>query len=337
MILAAGFGSRVKELTHWRAKPALEVGTIPIIFLLLDKLYEAGIKDVFVNTHYRAQSLISLLESYDKPLRIHTLFESEILGTAGGLRNAMNKRGIKPRPLILLHGDIFCDIELKPLLNLNNFCTLVVAKNHMIEEYVRPVIVDRRGYITQLGSFYSQAGGVDEGFFTGIHVFSKEALELVMQSSAPDLVKEIYPQWLKDGRRINGCLVDCQYDDLGNIGRLFDANMAAFSSRAVLSMLKESGRFAEHQAGSLVGKNVSIPACVELTPPFIIGDDVTIAPGAKVGPRAILGHHVQVGEGTLVSNSVVLRGTKVGSLQKLNWCIALFGSRVQVGVDHQKT
>jgi ADP-glucose pyrophosphorylase len=59
LILAGGRGSRLRELTNWRAKPSLPFGgKFRIIDFVLSNCVNSGIRRIGICTQYKAQSLI---------------------------------------------------------------------------------------------------------------------------------------------------------------------------------------------------------------------------------------------------------------------------------------
>lgn len=330
MILAAGYGQRLKDLTYWQAKPGLELGGIPIIFTLLDMFYRAQIKDVLINLHYRAQSLAKLLRHYDKPLRLHLVFEPTLLGTGGGLFNALSKMGVRRQPLVLMHGDIFCDIDLKPLLRMEQFLSLVLIKNKMIEEYKKSVEIDRHNNIVTLGRFYQNGQPSDAGFFSGIHIFSEDAVAKFMSEGPQDLVKEVYPSWMRQGQNIHGHMIEGDYDDLGSPERIFSSNMAIFSSQRMQQFLNISERFEIESRHKFMGKNIEVPNGATICPPVIIADDVQIGEKATIGPFAILGKQAKVLSNAKIEHSVVMANTCIQKGEILQKMLALQGARIKI-------
>ncbi len=93
MMFAAGFGTRMKDLTRDRPKPMIEVAGRPLIDHTLTMVRAAGIERVVANLHYKPEMLEQHLLARD----VATLTESpEILETGGGLRNALPLLGEGP-------------------------------------------------------------------------------------------------------------------------------------------------------------------------------------------------------------------------------------------------
>ena len=57
LILAAGFGSRMGELTEKIPKPLLRVNQKPLISYALDLVQQISFETIYVNTHYQAETL----------------------------------------------------------------------------------------------------------------------------------------------------------------------------------------------------------------------------------------------------------------------------------------
>ena len=101
MVFAAGFGTRMRHLTEKTPKPLVPVLGKPMIDHTLDILSDAGITDVFVNTHYFATPLEQHLSTKGNITAIRE--GPEILETGGGLKNALPQIG--PDPVYTLNCD----------------------------------------------------------------------------------------------------------------------------------------------------------------------------------------------------------------------------------------
>ncbi|AEI37092.1 MAG: nucleotidyltransferase family protein [Zymomonas mobilis subsp. pomaceae] len=90
IILAAGFGKRMRPLTATRPKPLVEVGGKPLIDHALSHLKESGIKHVIVNTHYMSDQLEAHLAHSAKDFDLQISREKEQpLETGGGIKQAL--------------------------------------------------------------------------------------------------------------------------------------------------------------------------------------------------------------------------------------------------------
>ncbi|MDZ7587682.1 MAG: nucleotidyltransferase family protein [Parasphingorhabdus sp.] len=89
MVMAAGLGKRMRPLTATRPKPLVRVAGKPMIDHCLDKLKDAGVETVVVNTHYLPDALEAHLRAVKYPFEIRISDERKLLlETGGGLVKA---------------------------------------------------------------------------------------------------------------------------------------------------------------------------------------------------------------------------------------------------------
>lgn len=91
-ILAAGFGKRLRPYTDTIPKPMVPMGGRPIIDQVIDRLEDAGVKDVTINLHYRGDVLESHLSTRRTPRLVFSR-ERDLLDTGGGIRQALHTLG----------------------------------------------------------------------------------------------------------------------------------------------------------------------------------------------------------------------------------------------------
>jgi MurNAc alpha-1-phosphate uridylyltransferase len=95
MVLAAGFGQRLRPLTDTVPKPLVRVAGVPIIDTVLDRLADAGIEEAVVNLHHLGHLIEAHLAGRTRPA-IRFSRESQILETGGGIRQALPLLGDEP-------------------------------------------------------------------------------------------------------------------------------------------------------------------------------------------------------------------------------------------------
>jgi len=103
MVLAAGYGTRLKPLTERMPKPLVPVAGKPMIEYTLDKLVAYGIEEVIVNVSHRKEQLVDYLSAF-KCLSFKISEEAEPLETGGGLKRALPFLGNDP--LFTINSDI---------------------------------------------------------------------------------------------------------------------------------------------------------------------------------------------------------------------------------------
>ena len=76
MVLAAGFGERMKPLTEKMPKPLVPVDGKPLLDHVLDRLADAGVERAVVNVHYLADQIEKHVTGRKTPDRKSTRLNS---------------------------------------------------------------------------------------------------------------------------------------------------------------------------------------------------------------------------------------------------------------------
>jgi MurNAc alpha-1-phosphate uridylyltransferase len=95
MVLAAGYGTRLKPLTDRMPKPLVPVAGKPMIEYALDKLRAYGIQEIIINVSHLKEQLTAYLSTVND-LTIKISEEAEPLETGGGLKKALPLLGHEP-------------------------------------------------------------------------------------------------------------------------------------------------------------------------------------------------------------------------------------------------
>ena len=89
LILAAGLGSRMEDLTNDIPKPLLKINNKTLISYALDIATKLPLSNIYVNTHYQADKLSQyLIKEYPHIIISH---ENLILGTGGGIKKVQKQ------------------------------------------------------------------------------------------------------------------------------------------------------------------------------------------------------------------------------------------------------
>ncbi|MBF0191861.1 MAG: nucleotidyltransferase family protein [Magnetococcales bacterium] len=115
MILAAGYGKRLRPLTDTVPKPLVDMGGRPLLDHTLSRVATLGIRRVVINVHHLAEQIIAHVEdgaAYG--LDVIWSQEAVLLETGGGVCQALGLLG--EEPFLAINGDVVWDIDLQPLI-----------------------------------------------------------------------------------------------------------------------------------------------------------------------------------------------------------------------------
>lgn len=285
MILAAGFGTRLRPLTDELPKPLVWVGDRPALGHVAARLVAAGIDEIVVNTHHRATAFSAeLLARVPGQIVIST--EAEILGTGGGVANAAGLLG--GGDVVVWNGDILVDLDVGALLAAHRFpggagasageagkrgesaeraagagtsgrdggrgATIAVARRAKGEGTVG------RGQDGRVVRLRGEVFGEEEvgGDFLGIYVLG-EALRRRLPVPGCLVGDGLLP-WLRDGGTVATFVVDAVWDDIGSVASYLRANARWLAATGKPAFVGEGASVAAgvDVTGSVIGAGATV-------------------------------------------------------------------------------
>lgn len=190
LILAAGLGTRLGDLTSDRPKALVELAGRTMLEHQLQHLSAAGFDSFVINIHHFAPKVKAFLEEHDNfGLDIRLSDESDLLlDTGGGIRKAMRLFD-NEQPVLVHNVDIFSSVDLKALysghIESGADSTLLVAQRSTSRYLYFDTDGMLRGWSNEkTGQVRSPYPDFDKSQFTpcafqGIHVLSQTLLPLL--------------------------------------------------------------------------------------------------------------------------------------------------------------
>lgn len=219
ILLAAGFGARMRPLSRDLPKPLMPIWGVPAIEHTLAMVRRWGVRDVVVNAHHQAGALLAhLRQRRTDGLRISVSYEAEILGTGGALRKA--RWFAADEPFWIVNTDIAADVPCAPLLrDFRRHDPLAVL--WLTDTGPRTVEV-QCGRIRTLQS--AQAGGAPCLTFTGVHLASARLFDYVADT-AFSAVTDAYARAMHAGETVRGVTIpDSFWADVGTPERYIEVH-----------------------------------------------------------------------------------------------------------------
>ncbi|OQX04571.1 MAG: hypothetical protein BWK76_28565 [Desulfobulbaceae bacterium A2] len=208
MILAAGFGTRLKPYSTLRPKPLFPVLNRPLLARIIDRLLAVGCDPVVVNAHHLPEQIAELLRHYPRVLLQR---EQEILGTGGGLRRALPL--LRNEPLLVVNGDIVHDIDLAGLWQRHRATGAQVTL--ALHDYPQHNKVAVQGERVLNFTADSGVAGTQLLAFTGVQVVEPRVLERIPAAGFFHVI-DLYETLAQEGEGVRGQRVDgCRWWDMG--------------------------------------------------------------------------------------------------------------------------
>jgi NDP-sugar pyrophosphorylase family protein len=209
MILAAGFGSRLRPLTDRIPKPLIDVGGHPLIAYSLALLRAAGIGEVVINLHHLGDQIRAALGDQAYGVRIIYSPEDPILDTGGAIRRA--ERWLAGDRFVLLNSDMLIDLDLPPLFAWHaahgGLATMVLRRDAEASRY-GIIEIDAAHRIRRfLGTPAAVPQPLTPYMFTGVHVFEPRVFDYLEHGSFSS-TRQTYPRMLAAGEPLFGYVFD---------------------------------------------------------------------------------------------------------------------------------
>ncbi|MFH2060680.1 MAG: nucleotidyltransferase family protein [Pseudomonadota bacterium] len=118
LLLAAGLGTRLLPLTKKIPKCLVPINGRPLLGYWFDLLFEADIEKVLVNLHYLPEKVKTFIRESQYQHRIKTVFENQLLGTAGTL--LANKSFFQGQAVLLVHADNYSMFDVREFMAAHN-------------------------------------------------------------------------------------------------------------------------------------------------------------------------------------------------------------------------
>jgi len=211
VVMAGGFGQRLRPLTLNTPKPLLTIGDKPVIERTIEHLESSGVRRVSVTTHYHAEKIMDHLgDGSAFGVDVQYTHEEEPLGTAGALAGFQGSE----EPLLVINGDILTDINFRAMhaFHKEHDSDLTVA----VRKYEIPVPF---GVIEADGARVSSL--VEKPTLThfinaGIYLLEPQVLERIKSGEKMDMT-DLIDRLLEAGRTVTSFPVHEYWLDIGQL------------------------------------------------------------------------------------------------------------------------
>ena len=214
-LLAAGVGSRLRPITDVTPKCMLVIDDRPLLDIWLDAFDRAGVDEVLVNLHHLPDVVRRHVAAHTGPPAVRTVFEPELLGSAGTL--AANRRWVDGEELFLAcNADNLTDFDLRSLIDAHRehgtVATLTVF--HSPDPSAGGVVeTDATGQVIGFAEKPSQP--VSDLTNAGMYAFHPRVLDEIDATPPNDIGYDLLPRLVSRARAV---LVEGYFRDIGTVG-----------------------------------------------------------------------------------------------------------------------
>lgn len=286
LILAAGFGTRLRPLTLELPKPVVPVGDRPLLAHVAAACRRAGAERLMANLHHDHEKISSIINELS--LGIDVMVEAEIRGTAGGVAGARSRLG--SGAVLIWNGDILTDAPASELLAVAGERDCMVLAVAPRADGEGSVGLDESGHVVRLRGqvFGREARSAD---YVGVMALGPSVVAHLPEKGC--LFGDYALPHLARGGRVLTVPSLAPWSDLGDLPSYVAANQAWLAARGACSFLASGADVAPsvHVERSVMGVGAKVLGAGEVA-------DVIAWPGATV--TAPLSRAVVLGSGLVV-------------------------------------
>ena len=288
MLVTAGLGTRLAPLTDLLPKPAVPVCNRPIAWYALDHLRRAGVREFVLNTHHLAPQLEAAMRvAAPSDVSLSFVYEPEILGTGGGVRNAW--RPIEGETFLIMNGKYVFAPDIAGALRAHResgAIATMILKRTVAGDPLGQVEIDGQGYVRRIsGRPGSPEVTAAPYIYTGISLFDARAHRDLPERGC--LIRDAYWHWLERGERVLAWVDSADFRDVGrSLWHYWEANQAL-----LIGATRWPGIAADRDGN-------------------LFASDVTVGAGARVHNSAV-GVAAQIARDARLERCVVWAGAHV--------------------------
>ncbi len=224
VILSAGFGTRLKEITKDKLPKAMvPLRGKPLLEHHIEQFKKYGVKEFFINLHHLPKKIKEYFGNGSKwGVKIKYNLEKEILGTAGGIKGFESDLA---SAFFVIYGDIFSLVDYSRMeqsffkKEKNSLGLELIGDTDHPEDSdladVNDKLLFKKVYCKPHTSLPKNFKGM-----RGIYIFRKKVLDYIPENKYYEIDRGLLPDVLKKGEKFYGYEVHGEFlKDIGTIER----------------------------------------------------------------------------------------------------------------------
>ncbi len=331
IILAGGYGTRLRPITCSIPKPMLPVINKPLLSFIIARLLSdtPGLKKVVIAVNYHAHEIETYFNEAQKQLgcEIHVVDEKKPMGTGGALK--YSQKLLDDDSTFMLNGDVvtyfsYKDMyaqheRTKALATISAICVPDVSRYGVLVSDKNSTVISEffeKPRTTELINKYSSYP-----VNAGTYLLEPAIFDYIEPGKKLSIEKDVFPHVAKDGKahkfEFSGI-----WKDFGLPDEYLTGNFIILDEE-----LKRLGK------ENIIDPSVSIDKTATIIPPVCLDEGVKIGRNCKIGPRVVLGKNCEVNEGAKIHDSVFLENCFIDASTDISQAILGDGVKTGVGVN----
>jgi mannose-1-phosphate guanylyltransferase/phosphomannomutase len=327
IIMAGGFGTRLRPLTINTPKPMVPVVNRPIIGHVVSLLCKHKIFDITAVLYFQADQIRNYFgdgSSFGVDMKYSN--PTEDFGTAGAVRFALPDLN---EPVLIISGDLITDFDLSEAIKWHedkkSEATILLTHHENPLAY-GIVITDEEGRIVRFLEKPSWGEAFSDTINTGIYILEPDVIKMIPRSTNYDFSQNLFPKMLNDKRKLFGRVTNGYWRDVGNVDEYRQVHFDFFEGQLQLELESKAKK-----TGSGVvyfGKGAKVDKDAVISGKVFLGDGAVVMEGCQL-ENSVIGNSTVVEPSCKLKKSIVWSEAVIGRETLLNE--AIVGNRSRTG------
>jgi mannose-1-phosphate guanylyltransferase len=319
LILAGGFGTRLRPLSCTRPKTLFPIVNKPLLQWIFERLAKNDVGEAILAVNGQTEFYLKRQRIPKCGLTVKYSIDppKTPLGTGGPIKKAEKLIG-HSEPFLVLNGDIFADFSYKEILEKHkergNLATIALCEVEDPSRYGVAELAENcrvKRFIEKPAKGTAPTNLIN----AGIYVLNPEIFSYIPKRKKVSMEREIFPKLVEEGE-LYGHVFHGLWMDIGKPEEYLQANKVLLDSLANSQKHKSTGKF-------------------ELKNPVALARGVSIGEKSIIGPYAVLGKNVTIGKNVRIAESVIFQDAKIDDFSSIKKAIigedAIIGKKVRIG------
>ena len=326
VILAGGFGTRLRPLTLDTPKPIVPIFDRPFLYYQTDLLRQVPeIDEVILSLNYRPDRIEAQVgRGADAGLPVRYVVEPEPLGTGGAIKYA--SRGIDDT-ILVFNGDVLTTIDLQAVVRTHRErharATIVLTPVENPSAYGL-VETDDQGNVRRFLEKPDPEDITCNTINAGIYLLEPETFDRIPDDTPWSIERQYFPSLVERSETFVAYVDRGYWLDIGTPAAYVQAHRDLMRRRCPLGPFASGHATTVHKAGPC-----DVAPDAQFDGPCFLAAGSVVGPAARIGPETVLGPGCHVGAGAVIEQTILWRDTFVGA-----GCVvrgAVLGERCRLG------
>ncbi len=326
IIMAGGFGTRLRPLTINIPKPMAPIANMPMMEHVVSLLRRNNITEVTsllyfqadkIRDHFQDGSAFGVSMKYAQP--------DDDYGTAGAVRYALDS---VDEPVLIISGDLITDFDLSEAIKWHEAkkaeATILLTRMENPLAY-GIVITDEDDRIVRFLEKPSWGEAFSDTINTGIYILEPSAIKLIPPKTNFDFSQNLFPLLLSREMGLHGKIMKGYWKDVGNVAEYRRVHIDFFEKRLALDL--EHTCVQRDDAELYAGDNVTISENITMSGRVVLGHDVSLGAGCKLHD-CVVGNRSHIGSRCELTDTVIWNDSLVGSESVMNHAVVCSHTRL---------